>query len=154
VVHRGRGLRDNPGLRGWLDAQDINYVMAVSCDAHFTTPTGAVRADELAASAPKRGWQRLSCGAGSKGDRLYDWLCGSPEHPCLIQTVSEWAIVDGVPREMVKVHAYEAVECSADQRRAAVVLATLTCADNQVESVFDGFLSFFDGIAAEPPTTS
>jgi hypothetical protein len=60
-------------------------------------------------------------------------------------------IVDGVPREMVKVQAYEAVERSADQRRAAVVLATLTCADIQVESVFDDFLSFFDGVAAERP---
>jgi SRSO17 transposase len=56
---------DNPGLRTWLDKQDINYVMAISCDARFTTPTGPQRADQLAASAPKRGWQRLSCGPGS-----------------------------------------------------------------------------------------
>jgi SRSO17 transposase len=69
---------DNPGLRDWLDEQDINYVMAVSCDAQFTTPTGPRRADELAASAPKRGWQRLSCGEGSKGYRLYDWLLIDP----------------------------------------------------------------------------
>ena len=69
---------DNPGLRTWLDEQDINDVMAVSCDARFTTPTGPVRADEWAASAPKRGWQRLSCGEGSKGQRLYDWLLIDP----------------------------------------------------------------------------
>ncbi len=69
---------DNPGLREWLDAQDINYVMAISCDARFPTPTGPRRADELAASAPKRGWQRLSCGKGSKGHRLYDWLLIDP----------------------------------------------------------------------------
>jgi SRSO17 transposase len=69
---------DNPGLRDWLDNQDINYVMAVSCDARFTTPTGPRRADELAAAAPKRGWQRLSCGEGSKGHRLYDWLLVDP----------------------------------------------------------------------------
>lgn len=69
---------DNPGLRTWLDEQEINYVMAVSCDARFSTPTGPVRADELAASAPKRGWQRLSCGEGSKGQRLYDWLLIDP----------------------------------------------------------------------------
>jgi SRSO17 transposase len=69
---------DNPGLRDWLDTQHINYVMAVSCDHRFTTPTGPRRADELAASAPQRGWQRLSCGEGSKGDRLYDWLLLDP----------------------------------------------------------------------------
>ena len=24
---------DNPGLRDWLDEQDLNYVMAVSCES-------------------------------------------------------------------------------------------------------------------------
>jgi SRSO17 transposase len=79
---------DNPGLRGWLDDQDLNYVMAVSCDARFATPTGPHRADELAASAPKRGWQRLSCGQGSKGHRLYDWLLidpGADQHLLLVR---------------------------------------------------------------------
>ena len=69
---------DNPGLRGWLDAHDLSYVMAVSCDQRFLTPTGPQRADQLAAAAPPRGWQRLSCGPGSKGDRLYDWLLIDP----------------------------------------------------------------------------
>ncbi len=69
---------DNPGLRGWLDDNDLSYVMAVSCDQRFPTPTGPQRADQLAAAAPKRGWQRLSCGPGSKGDRLYDWLLIDP----------------------------------------------------------------------------
>lgn len=68
---------DNPGLRDWLHEQDLNYVMAVSCDARFT-PTGRRRADELAAAAPIRGWQRLLAGEGSKGHRLYDWLLLDP----------------------------------------------------------------------------
>ena len=53
--------------------------MAISCDAHFSTPTGPQRADELAASAPNKGWQRLSAGEGSKGQRLYDWLLIDPD---------------------------------------------------------------------------
>ena len=69
---------DNPGLRTYLEDQDINYVMAISCDQRFSTPTGRGRADELAALAPKRGWQRLSAGQGSKGQRLYDWLLINP----------------------------------------------------------------------------
>jgi len=51
-------------------------------------PTGPRRADELAASAPQRGWQRLSCGPGSKGHRLYDWLLvdpGADEHLLLVR---------------------------------------------------------------------
>jgi SRSO17 transposase len=69
---------DNPSLRAWLDDQGINYVMAISCDQRFSTPTGPMRADELAALAPRRGWQRLSAGPGSKGERLYDWLLIDP----------------------------------------------------------------------------
>jgi SRSO17 transposase len=79
---------DNPGLRTWLETRDLNYVMAVSCDSRFATPTGPRRADELAAGAPRKGWQRLSAGQGSKGDRLYDWLVldpGADEHLLLVR---------------------------------------------------------------------
>jgi SRSO17 transposase len=69
---------DNPGLRTWLETRDLDYVMAVSCDTTFATPTGPVRADALAAVAPGQGWQRLSAGPGSKGHRLYDWLLLDP----------------------------------------------------------------------------
>ena len=31
---------DNPGLRSWLEDNDLNYVMAISCDQRFTTPAG------------------------------------------------------------------------------------------------------------------
>src|SRR5215218_11434595 len=51
-------------------------------------PTGSapvpamIRADELAASLPRKAWQRLSAGNGSKGPRIYDWAWISiePEH--------------------------------------------------------------------------
>ena len=79
---------DNPGLRAYLEDQDINYVMAISCDQRFSTPTGRIRADELAALAPQRGWQRLSAGTGSKGQRLYDWLLldpGTDTHQLLVR---------------------------------------------------------------------
>lgn len=69
---------DNPGLRTWLDGEDINYVLAISCDQQFATPTGRMRAGDLARAAPKQGWQRLSAGEGSKGHRLYDWLLVDP----------------------------------------------------------------------------
>lgn len=79
---------DNPGLRTWLEDHGLNYVMAVSCDHRFTTPTGPVHADELTRSAAGKGWQRLSAGQGSKGHRLYDWLLldpGSEDHLLLVR---------------------------------------------------------------------
>jgi len=63
----------NPGLRSWLEEEDISYVMAVACSEMITTAAGRFRADELAALVPASGWQRLSCADGSKGPRLYDW---------------------------------------------------------------------------------
>ena len=69
---------DNPGLRDWCEQAGLNYVMAISCDHRFDTPAGTLRADALAAAAPRKGWQRLSAGIGSKGHRLYDWLLLDP----------------------------------------------------------------------------
>ena len=63
---------DNPGLRGWLEGQQIRYVMAVSCDHSVATGTGTVRADVLAADQGLR-WRRMSCGDGAKGPRFYDF---------------------------------------------------------------------------------
>jgi hypothetical protein len=37
------------------------------------TAFGLVRADTLTAGLPRRAWQRLSAGAGAKGERFYDW---------------------------------------------------------------------------------
>ena len=65
---------DNGKLREWLEKESISYVVAVARDT--LVPAGAdrtIRADQLAAKVPGRGWQRLSCGPGSKGERLYDW---------------------------------------------------------------------------------
>jgi SRSO17 transposase len=64
----------NPGLRGWLEEQDIAYVMATRRDDEvaaglFTT----TRVDALIATVPAGGWRRMSCGDGAHGPRFYDW---------------------------------------------------------------------------------
>jgi SRSO17 transposase len=63
----------NPGLRGWLETEQIGYVLAVACDQAISVPAGSRRAGELAALVPRAAWQRLSCAEGSKGPRAYDW---------------------------------------------------------------------------------
>jgi SRSO17 transposase len=64
----------NGKLRDWLEERKICYVVAVACDHRVPAGAGqAIRADRLAARVPGRGWQTLSCGPGSKGERLYDW---------------------------------------------------------------------------------
>lgn len=63
----------DPGLRKDLEQRQVGYVLAVACSHPVTTAAGKQRADEIAARLPKHVWQRLSAGAGSKGQRLYDW---------------------------------------------------------------------------------
>jgi SRSO17 transposase len=73
---------NNGKLRARLEGAQIRYVVAVSCD--HPIPAGAgrtLRADELAARLPKRAWQRLSAGAGAKGQRYYDWAWATVSHP-------------------------------------------------------------------------
>jgi len=64
----------NPGLRTWLEVQDISYVMATRCDDEvasglFTT----TRVDAMIGKVRAGAWTRMSCGDGAHGPRMYDW---------------------------------------------------------------------------------
>lgn len=61
----------------------MGYVLAVACSAEIAIRAGKFRADALAGKLPKRAWQKLSAGAGSKGHRLYDWAASTPPIPVL-----------------------------------------------------------------------
>ncbi|PYC87578.1 IS701 family transposase [Streptomyces tateyamensis] len=63
----------NPKLRTALEERGTGYVLAVACNHEVTTRAGKFRADILAKKLPKRAWQKLSAGAGAKGQRFYDW---------------------------------------------------------------------------------
>jgi SRSO17 transposase len=63
----------DPALRTQLETRQVGYVLAIGCDRRVLTAAGPMRADALAATLPKRAWQRLSAGSGAKGQRYYDW---------------------------------------------------------------------------------
>ncbi|WP_409497456.1 IS701 family transposase, partial [Amycolatopsis sp. cmx-11-12] len=63
----------DPSLRKNLEKRGVGYVLAIGCDRRVSTPAGVLRADGVAARLPKHVWQRLSAGAGAKGNRYYDW---------------------------------------------------------------------------------
>ncbi|MBB4717752.1 SRSO17 transposase [Streptomyces luteogriseus] len=82
---------DNPHLRTALEHRRTGYVLAVSSTHSVMTPAGKFQAKTLAARIPKRAWQRLSAGAGAKGERYYDWAridihdtAGWPGQWCLL----------------------------------------------------------------------
>jgi len=63
----------DPALRAELEFLQVGYVLAIGCDRRVPTGAGLVRADAVTAELPRRAWQRLSAGAGAKGQRFYDW---------------------------------------------------------------------------------
>jgi hypothetical protein len=76
-------------LREVFESRGIGYVFAVGCDFTLTT-SGSVRmrADQALDLVETRGWNRRSCGNGSKGRRLYDWAwiaTASERHQLLIR---------------------------------------------------------------------
>ena len=91
---------NDPALRAELEARRVGYVLAIGCDRRVPTAAGPIRADALTAALPRRAWQRLSAGAGAKGQRYYDWAWVSliPPASCApsdtdIDTASWWLLV-------------------------------------------------------------
>jgi SRSO17 transposase len=76
-------------LRGFFEEHAIGYVFAVGVNFAVPTGVGPIRADVLAAKkVPKRAWNRLSCGQGAKGPRVYDWALvatAGPRHHLLVR---------------------------------------------------------------------
>lgn len=66
---------NDPELRHWLEQEHRPYVLAVSCSHPLWHDGKQERADAVVAALPAESWGTLSCGAGSQGERLYDWAC-------------------------------------------------------------------------------
>lgn len=60
-------------LRLWLEEHQHWFVLGVAKDEPLWCAFEQKRADEWATELPDEGWQRLSCGEGAKGLRLYEW---------------------------------------------------------------------------------
>jgi SRSO17 transposase len=75
-----------------LENQGLSYVVAVRSDFAAWVGFRQMRAKTLLDDVPTDAWQRLSCGDGSKGPRLYDWAllrtnCPEPK------TYSRWLLI-------------------------------------------------------------
>ena len=65
---------DYGGMRAWLEKKGKCYVMSVSGKAYVWIGTGQASVGSILKNLPEEGWHEASCGDGSKGARLYDWL--------------------------------------------------------------------------------
>jgi SRSO17 transposase len=66
---------DATDLRHWLERERHPYVFAISCNSPIWHDGRQERVDALVAARPPESWGTLSCGAGSQGERFYDWAC-------------------------------------------------------------------------------
>ncbi len=60
-------------FRRFIEDSGLSYVVAVACSQRLFLGGYYDRADVFASELPDPSWKRLSCGAGSKGRRTYDW---------------------------------------------------------------------------------
>jgi SRSO17 transposase len=60
-------------FRSALEKLGLGYVLGVRTDHAVWVGIRQVRVKALLAEVPADAWRRLSCGAGAKGPRLYDW---------------------------------------------------------------------------------
>ncbi|MFO0798996.1 MAG: IS701 family transposase [Gemmataceae bacterium] len=60
-------------FRATAEGLGLGYVVGVRSDFAVWAGGGQVRMPEVLAGIPAAGWVRVSCGAGTKGPREYDW---------------------------------------------------------------------------------
>jgi len=76
-------------LRARCEAHRTGYVLKIPCSFRITLPAGQkMRADHAVRLVPATAWQTASAGAGSKGERDYNWAwlaTASPRHHLLIR---------------------------------------------------------------------
>jgi SRSO17 transposase len=61
------------GFRRMLEEAGVGYVLAVPKSQQVKSPAGSWRIDHVLTGAPDDAWERISCGDGAKGPRVYDW---------------------------------------------------------------------------------
>lgn len=68
-------------FRAFCEERRLNYVVAISSATHLFLGGKRRAVGKHAAEIPAEAWRRLSCGAGTKGEREYDWTFVSWPHP-------------------------------------------------------------------------
>lgn len=60
-------------LRVWLEEREVSYCIAVGADEYVWLDFRQHRVKAAVGMIPAEAWSALSCGAGAKGERLYEW---------------------------------------------------------------------------------
>ena len=91
-------------IRGWLESLPLGYVFGVT-GKETVIDRWPERVKSLLAQLPQTGWQRLSAGRGSKGERFYDWV-RQPLGGVVIDGWQRWLLVRRMLREPTRLSPY------------------------------------------------
>jgi SRSO17 transposase len=112
---------DYTDIRMWLEENRKCYVMSVSGKAHVWRGFTQISVKKLLQDLPTDGWFEASCGDGSKGVRLYDWLI-VPINP---------GTTEGFGRSLM----IRRSKSSPDELRAYICFAPLDTPDHKLVEV-------------------
>lgn len=62
-------------IRLWLEEHDKCYVLCVSGKEYIWQGFRQNSVSSILKGLPEDGWFKASCGDGSKGERIYEWMC-------------------------------------------------------------------------------
>lgn len=62
-------------FRDFLEKHHQPYVVGITSQQRLWVNFEHIRIDEIVRNKPKKSWTRHGVGNGSKGERVYDWLC-------------------------------------------------------------------------------
>lgn len=60
-------------FRKLLEKEGFGYVVAISCQQRLFLNDGRLRVDQHVSEFRNSKWKKLSCGTGTKGERIYQW---------------------------------------------------------------------------------
>jgi SRSO17 transposase len=80
-------------FRDWLEKRGKHYVLAVHKTTRVWHAGRHYQAKTLAKGLPRTHWNRISAGSGSKGERLYDWVCLELQDELTETRARRWLVV-------------------------------------------------------------
>ena len=125
---------DYRGIRLWLEKNEKCYVLCVSAKETVWKESKKVTVGSELKNLPSEGWFEASCGDGSKGARVYDWL--------IVEIESDWrpaffgAASDGWKRVMlVRRSKSDTLEQSSSDMQAYICYAPIDTPDSKFVEV-------------------
>jgi SRSO17 transposase len=109
-------------MRHWLEENGKCYVMCVSGKEYIWSEHGQVSVASILKNLPSDGWFEASCGDGSKGARVYDWLTFE---------IEPWNLPEGWKRVML----IRRSKTSPDELRAHICYAPKETSDEKLVAV-------------------